>query len=136
MFGQRTTFVFNNKYMHVDFGKCISKSSKQHKSQSLVHGIITFEKCFFTQEKRVKLLVRILQQGLYFYDRKRPNIQKMQKKRYRNFHFIYTLNMYNQIALHDIKSHSTGSPSVDLCLCCIFFSLFILVSLYCFLIEL
>ena len=38
-----------------------------------------------------KLLVRIFQQGWYFYDRKRPNFQKMQKTQYRNFHCIYTL---------------------------------------------
>ena len=36
-------------------------------------------------------VVRIFQQGWYFYDQKRPNFQKMQKTRYRNFHFIYTL---------------------------------------------
>ena len=38
-----------------------------------------------------KLLVRIFQQGWYFYNRKRPNFQKMQKTQYRNFHCIYTL---------------------------------------------
>ena len=39
-----------------------------------------------------RLLVRIFQQGWYFYDQKRPNFQKMQKTQYRNFHFLYTLN--------------------------------------------
>ena len=38
-----------------------------------------------------KLLVRIFQQGWYFYNQKRPNFHKMQKTRYQNFHFIYTL---------------------------------------------
>ena len=34
-----------------------------------------------------------------------------------------------------VYGSNTGSPSVDLSLCCMFFSLFILVFLYCLLIE-
>ena len=57
-----------------------------------INGFVStlVEKANFNR-KINKLLVRIFQQGLYFYDRKRPNFQKMQKNRYRNFHFIYTL---------------------------------------------
>jgi hypothetical protein len=132
MFGQRTTFVFNNKYMHVDFGKCISKSSKQHKSQSLVQGIFTFENCFFTrkesQTSRSNISTRFV---LNFLWSEKAKFSENAKKTISKFSFhIYTLNMYNQIALHDIKSHSTGAQAL-ICVCVvsfqfIYFSVFIL----------
>ena len=57
-----------------------------------------------------KLLVRIFQQGWYFYDRKRPNFQKMQKTQHRNFHCIYTLTLsiYNKYAMFVFEKNPTS----------------------------